>query len=144
MTIPRATRQYALPAEPLTPGLRALESRDIEAACVLLNAFLTRCVTTLLHTNDRTQTCINCMYRIQLEPSYTTLSPPWIYTCSYKLAPQFSENEFAHNLLPRPGIIDTFVVEDPASPGCLSGLVSFYHVHSKIAGALITLADRPF
>lgn len=47
----------------------------------------------------------------------------------YKLIPLFSEEEFRHWFIPRPGIINSFVVE---SNGKLTDFVSFYSLPSTI------------
>lgn len=40
------------------------------------------------------------------------------YLKQFKLAPQLSEDEFAHWLLPREGVVDSFVVKDKNGKVC--------------------------
>lgn len=48
------------------------------------------------------------------------------YLKQFKLAPQLSEDEFAHWLLPREGVVDCFVVKDK------NGKVMTILVHSDL------------
>jgi hypothetical protein len=59
--------------------------------------------------------------------------------CRFALHTHFSEAEFAHVLLPRPGVVDAFVVED-AGTGAISGMASFYHLPSTVLGECGLLA----
>lgn len=49
----------------------------------------------------------------------------------YKLAPILSEEEIEHWLLPKPGVVNAFVVEDPES-GVLTDFCSFYTLPSTV------------
>ena len=51
----------------------------------------------------------------------------------YKLAVCFSEDEVAHWLLPRPGVIDSYVAADPIT-GIVTDLCSYYHLPSAVLG----------
>mmetsp|Transcript_11113 Transcript_11113/g.24534 ORF Transcript_11113/g.24534 Transcript_11113/m.24534 type:complete len:161 (-) Transcript_11113:61-543(-) len=51
----------------------------------------------------------------------------------FKLHPVFSREEFAHWLLPRPGVISSFVSTDP-STGKVTDICSYYHLPSTILG----------
>lgn len=51
----------------------------------------------------------------------------------FGLRPHFSEEELAHWLIPRPGVINTYVVEDPATK-VINALTSFYHLPSTVIG----------
>jgi len=55
------------------------------------------------------------------------------YLESYQLTTHFSEADFRHWFLPRDGIINTFVVEDPTTHK-LTDLVSFYTLPSTVLG----------
>jgi len=55
------------------------------------------------------------------------------YLKSYELVADFSEEDFRHWFLPRDGIINTFVVEDPVSHK-ISDFVSFYTLPSTVLG----------
>lgn len=122
MTMARTIRLYALPETPRLAGIRPLEPRDVPAACVLLNAYLLRCAPRRPAS--------------PLRPSPLAAAPaPAFRRRRFKLAPHYTEEEFAHALLPRPGVIDSYVIDDPAAtvPG-ISGLVSFYHLPSTVIG----------
>ncbi|CAM9319355.1 unnamed protein product [Ectocarpus sp. 13 AM-2016] len=54
------------------------------------------------------------------------------YLEQFKLAPQLSEEEFAHWLLPREGVVDCFVVKD--RDGKVTDMCSFYHLPSTVIG----------
>ncbi len=51
------------------------------------------------------------------------------YLSRFDLAPLFSEDDFSHWFLPRPDIIDSYVVE---SADKLTDLVSFYSLPSTV------------
>jgi glycylpeptide N-tetradecanoyltransferase len=53
------------------------------------------------------------------------------YLEPYLFAPHFSEEEIAHWLLPREGVINSFVVEDK---GVVTDLISFYTLPSSVLG----------
>jgi len=53
------------------------------------------------------------------------------YTPRFKLAPELNVHEFGHMFLPRPGVVDCFVIVDPAS-GKVTDLTSFYHLPSSV------------
>jgi glycylpeptide N-tetradecanoyltransferase len=55
------------------------------------------------------------------------------YLSRFAIAPVFTEDEIAHWLLPRPGVVSAYVVEDPASHG-LTGVTSFYSLPSTVIG----------
>lgn len=55
------------------------------------------------------------------------------YLKKFKLAQHFSEEEFAHWLLPRKGVVDAFVVEDPNTKK-ITDFASFYNLPSTIIG----------
>ncbi|KAJ1453431.1 acyl-CoA N-acyltransferase [Pelagophyceae sp. CCMP2097] len=54
------------------------------------------------------------------------------YLTKFSLAPDLSEPEFAHWLLPRKGVVDSFVVCDAA--GVVTDMCSFYHLPSTVIG----------
>ena len=54
------------------------------------------------------------------------------YLRKFAVAPVFSEGEVKHNLLPREGVVYSFVVEDPAAPGTITDFVSFYSLPSTV------------
>ncbi|GJP70869.1 hypothetical protein CLOP_g1763 [Closterium sp. NIES-67] len=93
MTMSRTIKLYRLPEQPATPGLRAMERRDVPAVCRLLKSYLSQFV----------------------------------------IAPELSEAEVEHLLLPIKDVIDSFVVEDPQTHE-LTDLVSFYTLPSTIIG----------
>jgi glycylpeptide N-tetradecanoyltransferase len=51
------------------------------------------------------------------------------YLNKFDLAPMFTEEEFCHWFIPRPGIVDTYVVE---SEGVITDFVSFYTLPSTV------------
>lgn len=53
------------------------------------------------------------------------------YLTRYKLNIQFTEEEIAHFLLPREGVIESYVVEDPQSKE-ITDFISFYSLPSSI------------
>lgn len=55
------------------------------------------------------------------------------YLSQFQLRPQLDEHEVAHWILPRAGVVDAFVVEDPTS-GAITDLCSFYHLPSTVIG----------
>lgn len=59
------------------------------------------------------------------------------YLKKFQLSIMFEEDEVAHWLLPRKGVVDAFVVEN--SKGELTDLCSFYHLPSTILGKNDTL-----
>ena len=58
------------------------------------------------------------------------------YLAKFKLRPHFSEAEFAHSFLPRPQVVDCFVVprfnDMHEETGEVAAMVSFYHLPSSI------------
>jgi len=55
------------------------------------------------------------------------------YLSKFRLAPIFEDDEVAHWLLPRPGVINAYCVEDPETHK-ITDLVSFYTLPSSILG----------
>eukprot|EP00457_Paulinella_chromatophora_P005326 gb/GEZN01005343.1/.p1 GENE.gb/GEZN01005343.1/~~gb/GEZN01005343.1/.p1 ORF type:complete len:482 (+),score=82.73 gb/GEZN01005343.1/:28-1473(+) len=55
------------------------------------------------------------------------------FLAGFKLTQHFSEAEFEHWLLPRKGVVDCFVVEDPETHQ-VTDMISFYHLPSSIIG----------
>lgn len=55
------------------------------------------------------------------------------YLQKFALAPVFEEEEIAHWLVPRKGVIDAYVVADEKS-GKITDLCSFYHLPSTVIG----------
>jgi len=55
------------------------------------------------------------------------------YLLKFKIAPVFSEDEVRHYLLPRPDVINSFVVED-LETGEITDFISFYSLPSTIVG----------
>ncbi|XP_039443720.1 glycylpeptide N-tetradecanoyltransferase [Culex pipiens pallens] len=53
------------------------------------------------------------------------------YLAGFNLTPSFDEDEFRHWFLPQDGIIDCFVVEDPAT-GAITDMVSYYTLPSTV------------
>jgi glycylpeptide N-tetradecanoyltransferase len=90
MTLARMCKLYKLPEDPSIPGIRPMESKDVDAVHELLNEYLTR----------------------------------------FSLRTIFSKEDIAHWLLPRPGVIDSYVVE--GSDGKVTDFLSFYHLASTI------------
>merc|ERR1719401_3145891 len=59
------------------------------------------------------------------------------YLERFRLAPLFSEEEFAHWLLPREGVVSSFVNAAPGTDGeegPITDFVSYYHLHSSVLG----------
>ncbi|EAA01164.5 AGAP001804-PA [Anopheles gambiae str. PEST] len=54
------------------------------------------------------------------------------YLQRFNLTPVFDEAEMRHWFLPQNGIIDCFVVEDPAKPGTITDMVSYYTLPSTV------------
>lgn len=54
------------------------------------------------------------------------------YLTRFQLAAMLSDDEFAHWLLPRPRVVDSFVVVD--SSGNVTDMCSFYHLPSTVIG----------
>ncbi|XP_058118917.1 glycylpeptide N-tetradecanoyltransferase [Anopheles ziemanni] len=54
------------------------------------------------------------------------------YLQRFNLTPVFDEEEMRHWFLPQNGIIDCFVVEDPAQPGSITDMVSYYTLPSTV------------
>lgn len=55
------------------------------------------------------------------------------YLTKFKLTPHLTEDEVAHWILPRPGVLDSFVVENPET-GAVTDFCSFYHLPSTVIG----------
>lgn len=55
------------------------------------------------------------------------------YLSTFALHPEFSEADFGHWLLPRPGVVDTFVLPHPTT-GRVTDMLSFYHLPSTVIG----------
>lgn len=64
-------------------------------------------------------------------PQVTTLLQT--YLIKFKLTPHLTEDEVAHWILPRPGVLDSFVVENPET-GTVTDFCSFYHLPSTVIG----------
>ena len=58
------------------------------------------------------------------------------YLKRFRLAPVFSEEEFAHWLLPREGVVSSFVVVRQGADGAetITDFISYYHLHSSVLG----------
>ncbi|KAH8045831.1 hypothetical protein JL722_13986 [Aureococcus anophagefferens] len=56
------------------------------------------------------------------------------YLSKFALAPKLDVDEFAHWVLPRPGVIDSFVVDDGTAAKNVTDLCSFYHLPSTVIG----------
>lgn len=52
------------------------------------------------------------------------------YLERFSLAPEMTEEEFAHWLLPRPGVINSYVIRDER--GNVTDMCSFYHLTSSV------------
>ena len=63
-------------------------------------------------------------------PAVTTLVNE--YLRKFAVAPKFDEAEVKHHLSTRDGVVYSFVVEDPASPGAVTDFVSFYSLPSTV------------
>jgi len=82
------------------------------------------------------------LYRVDAEPKLPGLRPMTAadvpaacamlnaYLSKFGLHPVMHDDEFAHYMLPRPGVISSFVVPDPA--GGISDFCSYYHLPSTI------------
>jgi glycylpeptide N-tetradecanoyltransferase len=55
------------------------------------------------------------------------------YLSKFDLAAEMNQTEVAHWLLPRPGVVDAFVVEDPVT-AAVTDFCSYYHLPSTIIG----------
>jgi len=55
------------------------------------------------------------------------------YLKNYNLTTHFNQDEFAHWFLPRDGIVNTFVVEDPETHA-ITDMISFYTLPSSVLG----------
>ena len=55
------------------------------------------------------------------------------YMSKFKVAPVFTEEEVSHYLVPRKGVINSYVVEDPTTKQ-VTDFVSFYTLPSTIVG----------
>ena len=53
--------------------------------------------------------------------------------CSFDLAPQLNLEEFSHVLMPREGVVSSYVVQDAATKK-VTDFCSFYHLPSSIIG----------
>lgn len=56
------------------------------------------------------------------------------YLARFSLHPVFTEADFAHWMLPRPGVIDTYVLPSTDGTGSITDMVSFYHLPSTVIG----------
>ena len=56
------------------------------------------------------------------------------YLEKFALAPHLDVDEFAHWVLPREGVIDSFVVDDGTKDANITDLCSFYHLPSTVIG----------
>eukprot|EP00030_Apusomonadida_sp_AF-17_P002017 a2288_552.p2 GENE.a2288_552~~a2288_552.p2 ORF type:complete len:432 (-),score=185.28 a2288_552:57-1322(-) len=93
MTMKGMVKLYALPAEPLIPGIRAMRPDDVPACAALLRAYLAE--KTLMY-------------------------------------PVLSDEEFAHWVLPREGVVFSYVV--PQADGRVTDFCSFYRLPSSVIG----------
>jgi len=55
------------------------------------------------------------------------------YLKKFQLAQHYTPEEFAHWFLPRPGVVQTYVVEDPVTKK-LTDMLSFYELPSSVIG----------
>ena len=57
-----------------------------------------------------------------------------VSSCRHELYLDFTEEEFAHNMLDRDGVINSFVVDNMSGKGKhkLEGFASFYHLPSSV------------
>jgi len=53
------------------------------------------------------------------------------YLSKFKLRIHFTDDEAGHWLVPRPGVVDAFVVDDPTTHK-ITGLISFFHINNKV------------
>jgi len=84
-------------------------------------------------------------YRVPAEPLTTGIRPMTMadvpsacaitkqYLARFKIAPVFDEADYAHWMLPRDGVIYTYVVPGPEA-GSVTDVVSFYSLPSTIVG----------
>ena len=56
----------------------------------------------------------------------------WQLNETTKLSPYFSEIDFAHWLLPRDGVISSYVIEAEDGSGRITGFFSYYHLPSQV------------
>jgi len=57
------------------------------------------------------------------------------YLAKHQLVPKFSQEDFAHWLLPRAGVVSSFVAQnDPKDPSRITDLCSYYHLPSTVIG----------
>eukprot|EP00162_Nutomonas_longa_P008506 comp18581_c0_seq1/m.33469 comp18581_c0_seq1/g.33469 ORF comp18581_c0_seq1/g.33469 comp18581_c0_seq1/m.33469 type:complete len:425 (+) comp18581_c0_seq1:38-1312(+) len=54
------------------------------------------------------------------------------YLKQFKLAPVFTLDDFVHWFLPQENLVYTYVVDNPASPGRITDMLSFYNLPSTI------------
>ena len=54
------------------------------------------------------------------------------YLDNFDLAPIFTTADVLHWFIPQKGIIESYVVEDPSSPGKLTDFISFYTLPSTV------------
>ena len=96
MTMQRMIRLYRLPEVVKTPGVRPMEERDVEEACRMLNHYMEKFV---------------------FAPDYTSKVKHPLSFCPQVFCGVTSchlsclQEEFRHWFLPKPGVIDCFVVE---------------------------------
>jgi len=87
----------------------------------------------LYQVPDKTKTKLRPMRKEDVPSACKLLNT---YLNKFKLHVHFTEADFAHWLLPREGVVDTFVIESPTKKGEITDMVSFYHLPSSIIGHL--------
>jgi len=79
---------------------------------------------------DDTKTPGMRKFRIEDTPAVTVLLNEFL--SRFDLTPIFTEQDVLHWFLPQENIIDSYVVEDPDSPGKMTDFVSFYTLPSTV------------
>ena len=161
MTMARTIKLYALPDAPITRGLRPLRDTDVPSACeqVLYQHVCEPAPHPLppparptpphpapLHPASPLSTHPSPPHpALLLISTFAAIGPAididfchWQlnkFLATFKLAPQLTPAEFRHWLIEKPGVVYSYVVEDPNEPGRLTDLISFYALPRLLAVA---------
>jgi hypothetical protein len=143
MTMSRTIKLYKLPTEAATPGFRQMVEADVDAVTALLESKLTAYrlapVMDADEVRDRQRVALSTGYnrvegfRRASRNDLVSDLPPATPTVTIRNFLIVYWAQVRHWLLPRPGVIDSFVVEEPETKR-VTDFVSYYALPSTIIG----------
>ncbi|PRD26323.1 UNVERIFIED_CONTAM: Nmt1 [Trichonephila clavipes] len=131
MTMQRTLKLYKLPDNTKIPGFRAMKEKDVKQALKLLSEKLAT-ARLFRKSIEATSTALIVFFLTLLIQGNKSQQEPdldGMYLLKFDLAPAFNEDEFRYWFLPRPDIVNSFVVE---VNGIVTDFASFYTLPSTV------------